>query len=55
MNAVFGAGLSLTALGLLGYAVGVFVPYPGRAFSVTALMVGVTLAVVGTHHEGENA
>lgn len=49
MNAVLGAGLSLTALGLLGYLAGILAPYPGRAFSVTAVMVGITLALVGTH------
>lgn len=37
------AGLFLSALGFLGYSIGVTRPYPGRAFSIAALMVGVTL------------
>jgi hypothetical protein len=56
MNDVFGAGLALTALGFGAYAVGVWTPYPGRAFSLTALMVGVTLAAIGRSlGEGETA
>lgn len=39
-------GLGLSGLGLAGYTVGVFVPYPGRAFTATAVMVGVTLLAV---------
>lgn len=41
-------GGGLTTLSLLGYVVGVVAPYPGRAFSLTGLMVGVTLLAVGT-------
>ena len=41
----FGAVLSMLALA--GYGVGVFVAYPGRAFSIALLMVGMTLVVVG--------
>jgi hypothetical protein len=37
---------ALTALGLVGYAAGVAGPYPGRAFSMTAAMVGITLLAV---------
>jgi len=47
MDSVRAAGSALTVLGLVGYAVGVSTPYPGRAFAVTAVMVGVTLAAVG--------
>ncbi|WP_135830527.1 hypothetical protein [Halorussus halobius] len=47
MNAAFAAGIVLTVAGLAGYAVGVTVAYPGRAFSVTGVMVGVTLLSVG--------
>lgn len=48
MNAVFAVGLAVSLLGVAGYAAGVVVPYPGRAFSITAVMVGVTLVAVGT-------
>jgi hypothetical protein len=47
MDRVVVAGVALTVLGLLGYVVGVFAPYPGRAFSVTGVMVGLTLVAVG--------
>lgn len=47
MNRFLTGGIALTALGLAGYVAGVYVAYPGRAFSVTALMVGVTLLAVG--------
>lgn len=40
-------GLASTVLGVGGYVLGVFVDYPGRAFSVTVAMVGVTLLVIG--------
>lgn len=52
MNHAFGLGLGLTAGGLVGYAVGVSISYPGRAFSVTALMIGIALVAVG--FEGGN-
>ncbi|WP_336362928.1 hypothetical protein [Halalkalicoccus salilacus] len=52
MNHTFGLGLGLTAGALVGYAVGVSVSYPGRAFSVTVVMIGITLAAVG--FEGGN-
>lgn len=47
MNIELAAGLGLTALGLLGYAAGVVVAYPGRSFSLTLLMAGMALAAVG--------
>lgn len=37
----------LVAGGLLAYLIGIRVPYPGRAFSLTALMIGTTLLAVG--------
>lgn len=48
-------GSALFALGLAGYAAGVVVTYPGRAFSVTAVMAGLTLAVVGRALEVERS
>ena len=46
MNRLVAAGLGLVALGFLGYAAGIAVAYPGRALSVTAVMVGVTLLAI---------
>ncbi|MFW5939212.1 MAG: hypothetical protein ACOCQU_02060 [Halolamina sp.] len=47
------AGGGLLVAGLLGYAAGVYVPYPGRAFSLTAVMVGIVLVLIGeTSTEG---
>ncbi|MFB6097445.1 MAG: hypothetical protein ABEJ74_08665 [Haloferacaceae archaeon] len=40
-------GGALCGLGIVGYVAGIAVPYTGRAFSITALMVGVTLYAVG--------
>jgi hypothetical protein len=39
-------GTALTFGGLVGYVTGVFVDYPGRAFSLTAVMVGVVLVAI---------
>jgi len=46
MQRTLAAGIACCALGLLGYVVGVYYAYPGRAFSVTAVMLGVTLLAV---------
>ncbi|WP_169051789.1 hypothetical protein [Halorhabdus amylolytica] len=40
-------GVVTTGFGLCGYAVGTLLAYPGRAFSLTAMMVGLTLVVIG--------
>jgi hypothetical protein len=47
MDRTFTVGAGLTVVGVCGYAGGVFVAYPGRAFSLTAIMVGITLAAIG--------
>ncbi|MFC7203408.1 hypothetical protein ACFQJC_07775 [Haloferax namakaokahaiae] len=47
MTPVRTAGVLVTVLGAVGYALAVTVAYPGRAFTVTALMVGLTLWAVG--------
>ena len=47
MNRTRAAGLAILAAGLLGYGLGVYTPYPGRAFSITAVMVGITLTAIG--------
>ena len=54
MNRTFALGAALTGGGVLGYAVGIATPYPGRAFTVTAVMVGVTLLAIG-RTDGEAA
>lgn len=48
MNRTRAAGLALTAGGVAGYLAGLVTPYPGRAFSVTAVIVGITLASLGS-------
>lgn len=54
MDRTFIVGAVLSVAGLCGYLVGVLVAYPGRAFSLTAIMVGITLAAIGDHR-GETA
>ncbi|WP_436903268.1 hypothetical protein [Halovenus halobia] len=46
-------GIGLTAAGILGYFVGVYAAYPGRAFSLTLTMVGITLAFTTPATEAE--
>lgn len=46
MNRLRAAGVLLVVLALVGYFVGVVVPYPGRSFALTGLMVGI--AIVAT-------
>lgn len=46
MNRLVVAGGTFVALGVIGYAVGMSTAYPGRAFSVTAIMAGITLVAV---------
>lgn len=47
MKRILAAGIILTGVGVVGYVGGVFVAYEGRAFSVTALMLGISLLAVG--------
>lgn len=47
MDRVTGVGGVCTAAGVAGYAVGVLTAYPGRSFSLTALMLGITLLAIG--------
>lgn len=39
-------GTVLCLAGLAGYVAGVYVTYPGRAFAVTAFMIGITLFAI---------
>lgn len=45
-------GVVLVFAGLAGYALGVSGPYPGRAFSVTALMIGIALVSMRRAFDG---
>lgn len=47
MNRVLAAGGGLTVLGLVGYGAGVVRAYPGRALSVTVVMIGFALLSIG--------
>lgn len=47
MGRVATAGGLLAALSLVGYVAGVAGSYPGRAFTVTGVMVGIALYAVG--------
>ena len=39
-------GVGLFIAGLVGYVVGIYVTYPGRAFSLTAIMIGIAVAAI---------
>ena len=53
MNSAFAAGILFTAVGLAGYVLGMRLAYPGRAFAVTAIMVGITLVAMRGAFGGE--
>ena len=46
MNAATALGLATAGVGLAGYVLGVWTPYPGRALSLPLMMVGVTLLAI---------
>jgi len=46
MNWAFVLGGLLSVAGTAGYVAGVFVAYPGRAFSITAFITGVTVVAM---------
>lgn len=52
MNRRFASAIVLTVGGVAAYLLGVVVSYPGRAFSLTALMVGITLLALSTGEYG---
>jgi len=54
MNRLVVAGAVLVALGVGGYAAGTLVEYPARAFSVTAVMLGITLIAIRRADEGDD-
>lgn len=53
MNGVLVAGLLVTVISLIGYGLGIVTVYPGRAFTVTGIMLGLTLLAIG-RSEGVN-
>ena len=48
MKREFALGAVLSAMGVAGYVVGVYVAYPGRSLSLTAVMMGITLLAIGS-------
>ena len=54
MQRVAVLGAACTVLALVGYGVGMFTPDPGRAFTLTGLMVGTALLAVGVAREGSS-
>ena len=52
MNRLVVAGSLLVVLGLAGYVGGVLAAFPGRSFSVTAVMVGITLVAIRSARAG---
>lgn len=53
MNRPLALGVTLTLLAVAGYVVGVETAYPGRGFSLTAVMVGITLAIISRRKSPE--
>jgi hypothetical protein len=47
MNWELVAGSVLLTVGLAGYALGTVRSFPGRAFSITAVMIGLLLVSIG--------
>lgn len=55
MDRTAAVGVGLLVAGLGGYAAGVYVAYPGRSLSVTAVMVGVSLVALGREPNATSA
>ncbi|WP_181686747.1 hypothetical protein [Halorhabdus salina] len=45
-------GIVFSVLGLGAYLAGLFVAYPGRSFSLTGVMTGLTLLAIDRSTEG---
>jgi len=39
-------GIGLFLIGIAGYSIGIYIPYPARGFSLTAIMVGIAVAMI---------
>jgi hypothetical protein len=48
-------GGALALVGVAAYVAGVAVPYPGRAFSLPAVMIGLTVLFVARSERGVEA
>ena len=48
LNGTLVVGVVLLVLGVVGYFGGIVAPYPGRAFAVTGVMVGIALVAIGS-------
>lgn len=55
MNRLMAGGIALTVVGFAGYVLGIVRSYPGRAFSVTVVMAGITLMAIHRMDVGEPA
>jgi hypothetical protein len=51
MERVRAIGGGIALLSIAGYLVGVLAPYPGRSFTITGLMAGLTLYAVGGRYD----
>lgn len=47
MQSVALVGGACSLLSVVGYAIAIHRPFPGRAFAVTGLMVGLSLFLIG--------
>ena len=52
MNRTRAIAVAVTLAALAGYSVGAVEQYPGRAFTVTGVMVGITLFAVSGRGDG---
>lgn len=52
MTVLRAGAIVLTATGILGYVAGLFVEYTGRAFALTAVMVGISLFMIAPANRG---
>ncbi len=52
MNRSTISGVALSLVGFIGYVAGIYVAYPGRAFSITAVIVGIALVAIGPQSAG---
>lgn len=44
-------GIGLLIVGMIAYGTGIYIEYPGRGFSITAITVGIALVAI----RGQNA
>jgi len=47
MNRSALVGIGLFVAGIVGYVAGIYVAYPGRGFTITAVMIGLALVAIG--------